>query len=137
MFSSFNGILFSEILLIGLSSFIVGLFDHIQGLMSANVSKGVAELKTEQPSLAEIDELLKDLERVSDMTVTSQSDDTEERYQMYLDFPTDVWQVFLEHCRQNELDPAQQLREAVISYYRNLVEAYRNRRRAAEIDQLK
>jgi hypothetical protein len=43
--------------------------------------------------------------------------------------PTEIWDEFVEYCKRNELDPAQQIREAVISYYRNLWETYKIRRK--------
>lgn len=52
-----------------------------------------------------------------------------ERDAIHLQFPSDIWERFLEHCRQNELDPNQQITEAVASYYRDLLETYRIRAR--------
>lgn len=43
--------------------------------------------------------------------------------------PTEVWEEFAEYCKRNELDPAQQIREAVIAYYKNLWQTYRIRKK--------
>jgi hypothetical protein len=44
-----------------------------------------------------------------------------------IDDPGKIWEQFSEYCKQNELDPAQQMREAVISYYKDMLRIYRIR----------
>jgi hypothetical protein len=39
----------------------------------------------------------------------------------------DIWEQFSEYCKQNELDPAQQIKEAVISYYLDILRQYKTR----------
>ena len=46
---------------------------------------------------------------------------------LHLEFPSEIWAEFLEYCTQNELDPARQIREAVASYYLNLLQVYKAR----------
>lgn len=38
-----------------------------------------------------------------------------------------IWEQFSEYCKQNELDPAQQMREAVISYYQDILRQYKTK----------
>ena len=88
-------------------------------------------MKSNGPSLEEVDLLLDELESVLETPILPQAEE-EESYQLCFDFPPQVWQEFLSYCKQNELDPAQQLREAAVSYYRDRVLEYRARKRTCE-----
>jgi len=50
--------------------------------------------------------------------------------------PSVIWEEFAEYCKRNELDPAQQIREAIIGYYKNLWQTYRIRRRLHDDSEL-
>ena len=85
-------------------------------------------------SLEELERLINNLETAMDRSAnqkpdTESSSNVPERDAIHLQFPSDVWERFLEHCKQNELDPHQQITEAVASYYRDLLETYRIRAR--------
>lgn len=93
---------------------------------------------SEELSIEEVDKILLGLENSLDIKsqgganvyeIVDKHDMAEGSDQSLLRFecPTDVWEQFVEYCKRNELDPAQQIREAVISYYRNLWETYKIR----------
>ena len=96
---------------------------------------------TEELTLEEIDEILQGLENSLDMRtkdegvnvyeITNKDQNAVGSDQSLLKFecPTEVWEQFADYCKRNELDPAQQIREAVISYYKNLWETYKIRKK--------
>jgi hypothetical protein len=88
-----------------------------------------------QLSIEEIDRLIENLEKGLDSSNNlhgSQSDNWEGT--LHFEFPQEIWSQFVEYCKQNELNPAQQLREAVASYYKDLLKIYRIRIRLNSID---
>jgi hypothetical protein len=91
-------------------------------------------------SIAEIDKILLELEssldirtsdnganifEIKDSVNQSNSDNSVLRFEC----PTDLWEEFTEYCKRNELDPAQQIREAVVGYYKNMWQTYKIRRK--------
>jgi hypothetical protein len=97
---------------------------------------GEPAMKSEEPSLKHVDLILDELESALDTPIEPQ-EEGDESYQLYFDFPPQVWKDFLSYCKQNELDPAQQLREAAVSYYRDQVAQYRTRKKAFDSVNLK
>lgn len=90
----------------------------------------------------EINRVLSELERVLDSAAYGHEGDDRllvdrarasgqgvEKYQLVLECSTSVWQNFVDYCKRNELDPAQQLREAVVAHYRDMLQAYKLERR--------
>ncbi len=96
---------------------------------------------SEELSIEEIDNILQGLENSLDIRthdsgvnvfeITDSKADSSNGDNSLLRFecPTAVWEQFTEYCKRNELDPAQQIREAVIGYYKNLWQTYRIRRK--------
>jgi hypothetical protein len=92
-------------------------------------------------SVLEIDKILNDLEKSLDvgagneeikiMDVHDAKDSAPNTDTSLLRFecPSAIWEEFADYCVRNELDPAQQIKEAIISYYRNLWQTYRIRKR--------
>ncbi|MCI0561798.1 MAG: hypothetical protein MN733_25205 [Nitrososphaera sp.] len=92
-------------------------------------------------SLEEIDKILTDLEKSLEIStpgegvsvleiqtgekIPSPSDKSLLRFEC----PAAIWEEFADYCKRNELDPAQQIKEAVICYYKNLWETYRIRKK--------
>lgn len=88
----------------------------------------------EELTIEEIDEVLRTLELVTDETTLSNGaiKQSANKYALYLECPTDIWDTFIEYCMQNELDPAQQVREAAIAHYVNLLQTYKIRKRLSD-----
>ncbi len=96
--------------------------------------------RSNQLSLIEIDRMIASLERAMDTeaasgqghtTVQEQQSEAKSKGKeetiLRLQFDSGVWEQFIEYCRQNELDPDQMIREAVASYYLDLLKTYRGR----------
>ncbi len=97
-------------------------------------------------SIEELDKLIENLDNAMDASAASDdNEDTNKRENtegststhveqvgqaLYLELPTEIWTKFQEYCKWNELDPAQQIREAVASYYRDLLQIYKMRMNA-------
>jgi hypothetical protein len=86
-------------------------------------------------SVEEIDRLIENLDKAMDSTgatndavgtnrekIESTCSNIEFGQSLYLELPSEIWAEFQEYCKQNELDPAQQVREAVASYYKDLLQ---------------
>ena len=92
-------------------------------------------------SIEEIDKILQELENSLDIRTSDRganvfeikdgSDHNANSDNSLLRFecPTDLWEEFTEYCKRNELDPAQQIREAVIGYYKNMWQTYKLRKK--------
>lgn len=93
-------------------------------------------------SVEEIDRLIENLDKAMDTSAASNDnvDTSIENAEpssgsnvekvgqaLYLELPSEIWAEFQEYCKQNELDPAQQIREAVASYYKDLLKICRIR----------
>ena len=93
-------------------------------------------IRHRQLSIEEIDRLIENLDKGLDSSNNnhneSQSDAGEGA--LHFEFPQEIWSQFVEYCKQNELNPAQQLREAVASYYKDLLKIYRIRIRLDSTD---
>jgi hypothetical protein len=99
-------------------------------------------------SIDEIDKVLQELENSLDIRTSEQKAnvfeirDSKEHSAsgdgslLRFECPTDLWEEFTEYCKRNELDPAQQVREAVIGYYKNLWQTYKIRRKLYDDSQL-
>lgn len=83
----------------------------------------------EMLSIEKIDELIENLEKAQDKSGQSSIASSSEEAKLILQFPSEHWQEFVEYCKQNELDPARQITEAVASYYVNLLVTCRARLR--------
>ena len=81
-------------------------------------------------SIEKIDQLIDNLEKAQDKSGQSTIASDSEEAKLILQFPSEHWQQFVEYCKQNELDPARQITEAVASYYVNLLVTCRARLRA-------
>lgn len=99
--------------------------------------------------MEEIDAILSDLEASLDtrmpgegITILEGRDGSEAPLSQFdpcllrFEFPSAIWQEFADYCKRNELDPAQQIREAIIAYYRNLWQTYRIRRKLSDDSEL-
>ena len=92
-------------------------------------------------TLEEIDEILLELENsfdsksrqggvnVFEITEAKRGSPVADNSVLRFECPTELWEEFSEYCKRNELDPAQQIREAIIAYYKNLWETYKIRRK--------
>ena len=92
-------------------------------------------------SIEEIDKILQELENSLDIKTSDRGANIFEIKEgkghssygdsslLRFECPTDLWEEFAEYCKRNELDPAQQVREAVIGYYKNLWQTYKIRRK--------
>jgi hypothetical protein len=78
-------------------------------------------------AVKEIDKMMADLNKAVDSPVQSSEEDSGQQKMLYLDLPAGVWQNFIEYCKQNELDPSQMVREAVASYYLDLLRTLKSR----------
>lgn len=87
-------------------------------------------------SLTEVDRLIDNLDDVMDKSARGESMlSTDPQYlfnkiveHCYSAENVDqIWEQFSEYCKQNELDPAQQMREAVISYYQDILRQYKTK----------
>ncbi|MGI0015559.1 MAG: hypothetical protein ACREBU_19255 [Nitrososphaera sp.] len=99
-------------------------------------------------SMKDVDKILMDLENsldvsapgveVSVLNMRDMKDipAPDDRSLLRFECPSAIWEEFADYCKRNELDPAQQIREAVIGYYRNLWETYRIRRRLHDASEL-
>lgn len=99
-------------------------------------------------SIEEVDKILQELENSLDIRTSEREANVFEirdgkEHSAYGDSsllrfecPTDLWEEFAEYCKRNELDPAQQVREAVIGYYKNLWQTYKIRRKLYDESQL-
>lgn len=89
-----------------------------------------------QLTISEIDELIANLDKAMDAFLVPSGNDV----MKYTESPNisiargsqsvplrEIWEQFLEYCLQNELDPDQQLREAVASYYQDVLKTFRIR----------
>lgn len=92
-------------------------------------------------SVEEIDKILEELENSLDVrtpgtgaSVFEIRDGTDKASNgdaslLRFECPTELWEDFTEYCKRNELDPAQQIREAVLSYYKNMWQTYKIRKK--------
>ena len=92
-------------------------------------------------SIDEVNKILLELESSLDIKVSEQGasvfevkDGNEHSFNsdsslLRFECPTALWEEYSEYCKRNDLDPAQQIREAVISYYMNLWQTYKIRRK--------
>ena len=80
-------------------------------------------------SIEKIDELIENLEKAQDKSGQSSISPNSEEANLILRFPSEHWQEFVEYCKQNELDPARQITEAIASYYVNMLLTCRARLR--------
>jgi len=99
-------------------------------------------------SVEDVDKILFDLENSLDSSApavevsvfnlrdTKDIPTSEDRSLLRFECPSALWEEFADYCKRNELDPAQQIREAVIGYYRNLWQTYRIRRRLHDDSEL-
>ena len=99
-------------------------------------------------SVEDIDKILQDLENSLEIRTSEQAanvfeiKDAKEHFSgadsslLRFECPTALWDAFTEYCKRNELDPAQQIREAVIGYYKNLWQTYKIRRKLYDDSQL-
>ena len=78
-------------------------------------------------AVKEIDKMIEDLNKAVDSPVNATEENSGQQKMLYLDLPADVWQNFIEYCKRNELDPSQMVREAVASYYLDLLRALKCR----------
>ena len=78
-------------------------------------------------AVKEIDKMIADLNNAVDSPVTATEEDSGQQKILYLDLPAGVWQNFIEYCKLNELDPSQMVREAVASYYLDLLRTLKSR----------
>ena len=121
-----------------------GRVDYVRGLnfLFCLPSRGNQTILTlpQQLSVAEIDRLIQNLDDALDTCVPTLDNDEiksvgtsgqkeQEEYALRFEFPAEIWQQFVEYCKQNELDPAMQIREAVASYYKDLLKIVRIRTR--------
>jgi hypothetical protein len=102
----------------------------------------------EEISMDEIEKILQELESSLDIRSSGQNanvfeikdanDHSSSTDNSVLGFecPTALWEEFAEYCKRNELDPAQQIREAVLSYYKNLWQTYRIRKKLYDKSEL-
>ncbi len=109
-------------------------------LIESEQAKSVDQM-TEELSIEDVDKILQGLENsldsrvqeseVSIYEITKKDEKVVGSDQSLLRFecPTEVWEQFVEYCNRNELDPSQQIKEAVITYYKNLWETYKIRRK--------
>ncbi|MGH9879008.1 MAG: hypothetical protein ACRD5H_15365 [Nitrososphaerales archaeon] len=94
-----------------------------------------------QPTIADIDELIGNLETGMD-TFSAYIGISPMKYSavhsnpiiqkapgLSMIFLSEIWAGFLEYCKSNDLNPAQQVREAVASSYRDTLKMYRFRAR--------
>lgn len=70
---------------------------------------------------------------IKDALATFQKSE-EKNYSLCFNCPPELWDMFLEYFKQNELDPEQQIREAIVCYYRDLLRLYRSRARIDMLD---
>lgn len=85
--------------------------------------------------LNEVDRLIDNLDDVMDRSARGEETLTREPQYLfnrivercYSADVDQIWEQFSEYCKQNELDPAQQMREAVISYYQDLLRQYKTK----------
>lgn len=94
-----------------------------------------------QLSMDEIDTILKDLEKSLDVTTPgegvsilevtngSNAPPVADNCLLRFECPSAIWEEFVDYCKRNELDPAQQIKEAILAYYKNLWQTYRIRRK--------
>lgn len=99
-------------------------------------------------SVEDIDKILQDLENSLEIKTSDQAanvleiKEAKEHFSgadsslLRFECPTALWDEFTEYCKRNELDPAQQIREAVIGYYKNLWQTYKIRRKLYDDSQL-
>lgn len=87
-------------------------------------------------SLSEVDRLIDNLDDVMDKSARGESTfSSDPQYlfngiveRCYSAMNVDqIWDQFSEYCKQNELDPSQQMREAVISYYQDILRQYKTK----------
>lgn len=86
-------------------------------------------------------ELIDKLDHMMDTTITSRPKKTENEaqtmYGLLEAFGNNsaifngIWKGFLDHCRLNELNPVQQISEAISSNYQDNLKTYRIRMRLA------
>lgn len=88
---------------------------------------------------AQINEIINNLEKAMDAFPSSNDGSTKKNNKGSLPrnlvqsegfdsiFPNEIWLGFLSYCDQNELDPTQQIREAIASHYQDLLNTYRIR----------
>jgi hypothetical protein len=96
---------------------------------------------SEDISIEEIDQILRELEDSLDIKPSdsganvfeirdgSEGNLNGDSSLLRFECPTDLWEEFAEYCKRNELDPAQQIREAVIGYYKNMWQTYKIRKK--------
>lgn len=87
-------------------------------------------------SLSEVDRLIDNLDDVMDKSAREESTFSSDPQHLfnwivercYSAMNVDeIWDQFSEYCKQNELDPSQQMREAVISYYQDILRQYKTK----------
>lgn len=89
-------------------------------------------------SVHEVDRLIENLDHAMDMSATATMKTVLGTDPQYLfsriverccsaENVDQIWDQFSEYCTQNELDPAQQMREAVISYYQDILRQYKTK----------
>ena len=93
-----------------------------------------------QLSIAEIDQMINNLENAMTYeAVLGDSSETKSDKEelVHLRIDADVWQNLLAYCEKNDLDPDQQIREALASYYIDLLNIYRMRARNSQEEELR
>lgn len=103
---------------------------------------------SDELTFEEIDKILEGLENsfdskshdsgvnVIEITESKEKSSGTDNSLLRFECPTEVWDEFAEYCKRNELDPAQQIREAVISYYKNLWQTYKIRKKLYDKSEL-
>ncbi len=87
-------------------------------------------------TVSDVDRLIDNLDEAMNMSATSRKE-LQSELQYLFDrivercFSSEnvnaIWEQYSEYCKQNELDPAQQIKEAVISYYLDILRQYKTR----------
>jgi len=90
-------------------------------------------------TISEIDELIDNLDKAMDVSHQSNNlakcsegdskQDSERIFDSYSMLLGEIWYGFLEYCKLNELEPAQQIREASAAHYQELLKMYKIRMR--------
>ena len=71
--------------------------------------------------------MITDLNHAMDSSIPGREESSTQQEILYLDLPTEVWQQFVQYCKQNELDLSQMIREAVASYYLDFLQILKGR----------
>ena len=95
-----------------------------------------------QLSIAEIDQMINNLENAMTYEAVLGGDSSETKLEkeeslVHLKIDAVVWQNLLAYCEKNDLDPDQQIREALASYYIDLLKIYRMRARHSQEEELR